>query len=115
MKIHNTTQTLLCKLTRDEVAQKAKQLSEKILENAKKERELENTTTNIKAEISSIEADIALLTDKVFGETEYRLVEVRVEYDFEKGVKSFVRLDTGEIFNTDKISDAERQQEFKVV
>lgn len=47
----------------------------------------------------------------VNSEKEFRLVECKVEYDFgKKGLKTFTRLDTGEIVRSEPITNEERQQ-----
>lgn len=114
MKTHNTTQTLRCKMNAEELAIRAKELSEKIVQRNGLENELGTISAKFKTDIKLLDANVRLLADKVHTGHEDRLVDVSIEYDFEKGVKSFIRKDTGEIFKTDTITAAERQQEFNV-
>lgn len=114
MKTHNTTQTLRCKMNAEELAIRAKELSEKLVQKTGLENELAVVSTKFKTDIKLLESSVRLLADKVHTGYEDRLVDVSIEYDFDKGVKSFVRKDTGEIFKTDAITAADRQQEFNV-
>lgn len=115
MKKHTMTNTMTCKLTQQEVAEKAHRLSEHLVMRAKLISEMKNAAQNFKSKIKSLEEDIYILTEKVWLEREDRLVECEIDYDFKSGRKSYTRLETGEIYKTDAITDSERQMELEAV
>jgi hypothetical protein len=55
-----------------------------------------------------------LATNRVNG-FENRYVDCEMTYDFEKGMKRVVRLDTGEVVREEPMKDEERQLAFAVV
>jgi hypothetical protein len=51
------------------------------------------------------------LSRKISNGYEYRTVDVDVLFDYKKGMKYFVRRDTKETIEEEKMTDSDRQQE----
>lgn len=101
---------LECKLTEAELKAASKELADALNKRHQLEDQLETFKMQKKAEISAFDATIAKNTVLVNSEKEFRLIECRVEYDFgRKGIKSFYRLDNGELVKTEPITNEERQ------
>lgn len=105
---------LECKLTDAELKAAGKELADALNKKAQVENQLETFKAQKKAEMSAMDAGIARNTVLVNSEKEFRSIECRVEFDFgRKGVKSFFRLDTGELVKTEPITNEERQSMLK--
>lgn len=105
---------LECKLTDAELKAAGKELADGLNKKAQVENQIETFKAQKKAEISAMDAAIARNTVLVNSEKEFRSIECRVEYDFgRRGVKSFFRLDNGELVKTEPITNEERQSMLK--
>lgn len=105
------TVPLEVRLTEKELKTASKALAEAINKRTMIESQLETFKAQKKAEVAAQDAIISATSVLVNSEKEFRMIECKVEYDFaKKGVKTTVRLDTGEIINTQPISNDERQQ-----
>lgn len=99
------------RLTEKELKDASKALAEAINKRSIIESQLETFKAQKKAEVAAQDAVISANSVLVNSEKEFRLVECKIEYDFrKKGVKTFVRLDTGEIVKTEQITNEERQE-----
>jgi hypothetical protein len=100
-------------LTPAEVHETGKVLVEAMrrLDEVEDRRKIFNQQT--KAEIGQIVATIETARNKVSSETEFRDVDCEVRFFFSRngGEKDFVRLDTGEVVRTEKVSNEDRQGE----
>jgi len=103
-----------CVLTDPERLVYAKTLSEHISRRQRSEDQLKSFQTQIKAEISSHEAQINLLSEKLNTGREYRFIECEIEYDWDKKTKRWRRVDNKEIAKEDIISERELQEELEI-
>ena len=97
MRKESETLELACQLTDEEIQKNLVLLSE--LTNAKKDcfsliedqrKEYSKVRREIKGKIAAIENRIQETNKKITDKTEMRAVECRINYDFEKGVKSWI-------------------------
>lgn len=114
MRRTKENRSLICKLTDAELKEYSKKLAESISEKARVEDDLKSFSTQSKAKIQGCDATINLLSEKINTEREYRMVECEIKYDFKKMEKKIVRKDTGEVIDTDIISEEEKQEELEV-
>lgn len=103
------TERLLVELTQPEFNAKAKDLAEKheqlaILREVQKERKAE-----MKLELEAIEQERTELARVVQRRAEERDVEVEMHADDARGVLSYVRMDTGEVYRERPMGAGERQ------
>ncbi|HEY5234797.1 MAG TPA: hypothetical protein VIJ14_01355 [Rhabdochlamydiaceae bacterium] len=101
--------TLECKLTEAELKASAKALAESLRKNAALESQLETFKSQIKAQITQEEGTISEHTNRLNSEKEFRLVDCEITFDYQKGIKTTIRKDTGEQIREEKITDEERQ------
>lgn len=101
---------LECKLTEAEIHAAGKELADAINQRAQAENQLETFKQQVKAEIAQHDARIAKNTVLVSSEKEFRNVECEQVFDFNNGLKTTTRLDTGEVIRTEPLTNAERQQ-----
>lgn len=106
-----TTKKLPVRLSDDEVIERGKQLVENIRKTGKAESEREAENKKRKAEIEALELITSKLVDIVEKGEEDRDVECELKKDFERGVVTVVRLDTGEVVETRPMTPDERQEE----
>lgn len=102
---------LECVLTDQEKLDYSKQLSENVSKKTRAEEHLKSFQTQIRAEITACDATINMLAEKLNTGKEYRMIECKIEYDFEKKEKVWIRKDTGEIAQQDIIDEKELQEE----
>ena len=105
---------LECRLTDDEMKSCSKTLAESIRQRDQLLADIETFKAQRKAEIVALDGTIAKMSSMVNSEKEFRDVRCEVIFNFEKGFKTYVRLDTGEEVKHDPITDAERQAEFNL-
>ncbi len=108
------TQHLECILTDTEKLIYSKELSEKISNKSRTEDNLKSFSSQAKAEIAGFDARINLLAEKLNTGKEYRPIQVEVMWNYTKGEKTWVRLDTKQIIKTDIIPTDELQQELEL-
>lgn len=97
------------RLTEREFKEASKNLAEALRTRNEIEAEIDSFRKQKKAEIAKIDATVAKCAQMVNSEKEFRNTECVVQFDWEAGKKTTVRLDTGEIVRTQQISNAERQ------
>lgn len=99
------------RLTEKELKAASKELAEALNKKNSIENDLETYKAQKKAEVTAQDAIIQKNMSLVNSEKEFRLVECRLEYDFDKkGIKSYFRLDNGELVRTEQITNEERQR-----
>lgn len=103
------------RLTEAELKAAGKELAEGLNKKNRLEADIETFKAQKKAEIAAIEAVISRNAVLVNSEKEFRLVECRLDFDFPSGVKTYTRLDNGEITKTEPITNEERQAVMPVV
>ncbi len=110
MRPTKEVKTLECELTDDEKLAYLKELGEKISHRNGLEAQKKSYTTQINAEIATDDARIAALGEKAYSGKEYRDVECKIDYDFERGERSWMRTDTFEVVKTDIIPEEYMQE-----
>lgn len=101
---------LPCVLTQKEIYDAGKSLSDALKRRAECENRLDAVKQQIKGETTQAEGDIAKFSALVSSEKEHRMVDVEVRFDFKADTKTTVRMDTGEIIKSERITDEERQR-----
>jgi len=101
--------SLNTELSKDEVTAYGEELADNnnslaIAENTKKAKMKEYS-----AIADGFQARIDLLALAISTKHEYRDVECGWEFDFGRGEKSLIRLDTGEKIKTEKVTEEDRQ------
>ncbi len=105
-------ENLKTKLSPKELAEYAKTLSEKFIENVQLESDKKGVVAEYKGKIDVILGQMGLLSQKVSTQCEWRDVECHWTYDWKKDRKELVREDTGEACREEKITTADRQKLF---
>lgn len=101
---------LPCILTQKEIYDAGKSLTDALKRRAECENRLDSVKQQIKGEATAADGDIAKYGALVSSEKEHRMVDVEVRFDFPLGKKETVRMDTGELIKTERITDEERQK-----
>ena len=102
---------LECVLTDQEKLAYSKQFAENHSKKQRAEDALKSFTTQKKAEIAGLEAQVNLMADKINTGREYREVECSIMWDWDRKVKEWTRTDTFEVCKEDIISEYELQEE----
>lgn len=90
----------------------ARTLAEKNNELTQAEEEKKSVTSQLKARIDGISARVTEISTKITTGYEYRPTKCTVKYHTPRaGMKSLIRDDTGEVFETADMTDAEKQGE----
>lgn len=97
------------RLTEKELKTASKLMADAFQKKGQLEAEVETFKADIKAKVKELDEHIVCAAALVNTEKEYRIVECEESFDFEKGLKTTVRLDTGEVVKTDKVTNEERQ------
>jgi hypothetical protein len=105
---------LECVLTDSERLAYSKELADSIGKKHRSEDGLKSFMAQAKAEISGFDASINLLSEKLSTGREYRKVECRVEWNFERKTKRWTRVDTFEVCKEDLMSEKECQEEMDI-
>lgn len=85
-------------------------LAQKFAIHTEAEGRLKSVSTQIKSEISTIESQMASISEKIRSGYEYRDIECDVEMDYDRGRVVVIRMDTGEIVEDRAMSVDERQK-----
>ncbi len=105
---------LKTKLTQEELAEYAKDLSEKYLENVQLEADKKGVMAEFKAKMDVVAGKMALLSQKVSTQHEWRDIDCHWSLDWTTGIKRLIREDTGEIVREEKITHTDRQKLFPI-
>ena len=100
--------------TDEEKLKYSKDLGEHLSEKRQQEDSLRSYQTQAKAEIASHDAQINLLADKINTGREYRDVECRIEYNWDKKTREWYRLDTGVMCREDIILEEDLQEHMQL-
>lgn len=104
-----TVEILPCKLTQEDVLSKSRKLADLLEDNNQLERDLGAFKKQIKASMDKNSSEVAILTNQIQTNTEYRDVFVREEIAWDKGIVNMYRDDTGEKVRVRSITEQERQ------
>jgi adenine-specific DNA methylase len=105
-------ENLKTKLSPEELAEYAKTLSEKYIENVQLEADKKGVVAEYKAKIDVILGQMGLLSQKVSTQQEWRDVDCHWGYNWDTDKKVLIRQDTGEVVREDKITQSDRQKLF---
>jgi adenine-specific DNA methylase len=105
-------ENLKTKLTPDELAEYAKTLSQKYIDNVQLEADKKGVVAEYKAKIDVLLGQMGLLSQKVSTQHEWRDVECHWAYNWKTDKKQLIRQDTGEVCRDEKITTADRQKLF---
>lgn len=108
------TESLDCKLTDSEFKERAEQLGAQLEDIRGAADRHASQKSAQKSEMAALEAKRDLLAMIVRRHAEERDVQVEVHADDAKGVVSYTRMDTGEVYHERPMSAAERQVELTV-
>jgi hypothetical protein len=106
----NIVENLKCVLTKEELLVYGKEVAQAQLNKVTTMDNLKSYQTKIKSDIAICDAKINSVSEKIRSGTEWRDVECTVTFDWDKGIKSIYRIDTGEFIRDDIIPEHERQE-----
>lgn len=104
-------ESVKCKLTMEERNELSDKIAYAQLRIAEAERELKSAQTQIKSRIAADQAIMAEAAEQIRSGYEFRKVACEEVKDFEEGVASVIRLDTGEVVRSRKLAPQEYQKE----
>jgi len=109
--IHRSTElhTLPCKLTKDEKAQAAKELAEKIDQLEALEETRKATMSEFKSKKENLQAQVLALGRQVREGTKLQSVECQLQLNYSKQRVRLIRLDTNEVIEERPMTDEEKQ------
>ena len=105
-------ENLKTKLSKSELEEYAKSLSEKYIEHGQLEIDKKGVVAEYKAKTDTLEGQLSLLSQKVSTQHEWRDVECHWGYNWKTDKKVLVRQDTGEVVREEKITTNDRQKLF---
>lgn len=114
VRIYKEKKPLECQLTDPELKILSKELADEFYMRSLAEHRLEKVRAEIKGEIAAHNEKIERCITLIKSEKETRPVEVKITLDFKTGMKTILRLDTGEIIREQKLTDDERQLELRI-
>ncbi len=101
------TRSLQCELTASEFMDRSKSLAVKHGEQTR----LENERAQLNGKINDVKNSINKLSRIIEAGKENREIECEWIFDYERTMKTLVRRDTGEIIESDKLTQDEMQME----
>ena len=107
--------TLPCKLTDAQLKERAHKLAEQVRRLSAIKSESKDAAAQFRLSIADLEEEMSEVAQEIRDQAEMREVEVVIEKDFEEGVETTMRKDTGEIVNTRVLGPNERQGEFRLL
>lgn len=102
-------ETLPCKLTDDERLARADDLANAVQVVEQVRQEKKSLVRQVDARLNAAESKREELADVVASGREYREVIVHQVFDYDKGVVTETRIDTGEVIASRDLTDEERQ------
>lgn len=114
MEAKRFSESLVCHLQPDEVAERADRAARLQLEVDSETEQLASTTRASKERTKRLAEEQHRLLDEVRTRQGYRPVECERQADFAAGVLRTVRLDTGEVVRTRQLTAEERQKQLFV-
>lgn len=102
---------LTCALTREEVEERAQEAASLIERRDQKEADFKEQAKRWKNEIRQLDVEHRLVSSEVRSRTTVRNVECERVFDYAAGLVIETRSDTGEVINSRKMADAERQKD----
>ncbi len=109
-----TKRNLQCTLTRDETLTYAGDLAKAEQDKISVEERLKELKDEFKLKLSQIDVEIGRKSRAINNGYEYRDIDCEWSFDWKEGRKKLIRQDTGDIVETDDISEYEKQQEMEL-
>lgn len=100
---------LTCALTREEVEERAQEAAALVERRDQKEADFKEQAKRWKNEISALDVEHRIVSSEVRSRTTVRNVECERVFDYTAGLVIETRTDTGEVINSRKMTDSERQ------
>ncbi len=111
VKIVKDAEDLSCKLTEEEWADRARELSAAHQETEAQEERKKSITAELNADLKIAKAKQSKLANIVATWSERREVTVETKYDYRLGIVTKTRTDTDEMISSREMTDNERQLE----
>lgn len=108
--VKTITRSLPCRLTDDELMKAGSDLATVVEDITNEESRQTDQKTQMKAKLTELDARRSQLAIKVRRREEFREVEVEIDFDYQRGMITEIRTDTGEQLNIRRMTDSERQQ-----
>lgn len=105
------TKNLKCKLSREEVEQRAARMADVESDIRSVEEHRKSVVADLNGRKKALDSELATLGRQVREHAEYRDVECSMRPDYEAGIMETVRLDTEERVDVRKLYDSERQEQ----
>lgn len=108
-RVERFTTTLKCGLSPDEVATRADRAANLVSRIGEKTDEAKAAAKHAKSEVDQLNSELRTLSSEVASRVTYRSVECERRYVFAEGLLRETRLDTSDMINSRKMTEAERQ------
>ncbi len=102
---------LTCALTREEVEERAQEAAALVERRDQKEADFKEQAKRWKNEISQLDVEHRIVSSEVRSKSTVRPVECERVFDYAAGLVIETRTDTGEVINSRKMADADRQKD----
>lgn len=112
--VQDKQELLKCELTPDELLNFGEELANTQQDLNELDGQLANIKNDYKAKMSAKEAEIIRLGNLIRQKYEMRQVDCKVTYDFDEGIATVHRLDTGAFVSKRPMTDSELQRELKL-
>lgn len=113
IETHTEAETLKCLLTEEEIKAAGDLMARADGERVDAEATLKSVSAQYKAKIASAEAMVGAEASKIRSGYEFRPVEVRVEFDHERGTVERFRTDTFEMIEGRRMTTFEAQRKIR--
>ena len=110
MEVKTTTEYLKCILTDDEFREYSSTLARKYSDIQELESQKKAITSDFASRINSATEETSRLARIIQNKCEYRNVDCEILYNYDKGIVTVIRLDTGEEVKSRAMTSDERQK-----
>lgn len=110
-KVERFVQSLKVNLTTEELLKRGARSADLIASIQQKDADMKAAQKAMKSEIETMEAELNQLAVEISTKAAYRNTDCERVYDYEKGRVDSLRLDTMDIFDSRKMTEAELQPE----
>ena len=108
-KVTEHTANLKYPFKETEIQGMSQELAESVKAKKIKEDEAKSISSQYKSEIDGFQAKLSSLSEKITSGWEMRMIKCRETIDWEKDIRTVVRLDTGEVIDQGPIPEDQRQ------
>lgn len=115
MRKHVDKKNLECDLRDDELLKYSQEMAEYLSKKSGAEAQKKSFNAQIGSVIAECEEHLNLLGNKIRSKKEYRDVECRIEYDWDRKIKTWYRNDTNAFVYEDVITIDDLQEELVFV